>query len=305
MATSIDELQIKIRGTSQSATSSINTLINRLDKLQARMTTLDTSKLNTFSANATKASASSQKLSTSINTLNATSAKGVKSFGKFSAVIGAFYANCFLLIRAFKGIKSSIDTTADYVEAFNYFTVAFGKIASQWDEEWENYGDENARNYGNAFVERLNETFKKLSGVSFDPQTGLLSTTGLKNLGLNLQEVTQYAAQLASFSTANSNFMYFLISSATGKYSKGRLLACTRPFAIEPAIPTPILSQWYIFIILLASAQISLINSVADDLSEGILFLYIAALLSITANFTAVPPMSIPSFKINTLFLQN
>jgi hypothetical protein len=103
-----------------------------------------------------------------------------------------------MVIRGIKGLYKSIESTADYVEAFNYYTVSFGKIAERWDENWENYGDENARNYSNSFVKTINSTFSKLSGVSFDPKTGLLSETGLKNLGLNLQQITQYAAQLGS-----------------------------------------------------------------------------------------------------------
>lgn len=125
-----------------------------------------------------------------------------RSFGGLASAIGKFYATYFMVIRGIKGLWSSIESTAYYIEAFNYYTVSFGKIASKWDSEWENYADENARNYANSFVKTMNETFKKLSGVSYDPQTGLISETGLKNLGLNLQEVTQYAAQLASMMDA-------------------------------------------------------------------------------------------------------
>jgi hypothetical protein len=202
MAVDIDSLRIRVQGMAQGATKSINTLIKNLDRLQLSLEKLDASKLNVFSVNATKASNGSKKLATSLDVLNASSGRSTKSFYSLAAAFGSFYANFFLVVRGMKALWGSIEKTADYVEAFNYYTVAFGKIASKWDEQWENYGDENARNYSNAFVKEINESFKKLSGVSFEPKTGLLSTTGLKNLGANLQEVTQYAAQLASMMDA-------------------------------------------------------------------------------------------------------
>lgn len=200
--TDIDQLQIKIKGSAQGATKSINTLVNNLDRLQNKLKTLDTSKLNSFSASANKVSSSSKQLSSSFSTLSVSAQKSTKSFTSLASAFGKFYASYFLVIRGIKSLWNSIEKTADYVEAFNYYTVSFGKVASKWDENWANYGDENARNYTNAFVTSLNDNFKKLSGVSFDPQTGLLSSTGLKNLGLNLQEVTQYAAQLGSMMDA-------------------------------------------------------------------------------------------------------
>lgn len=140
----------------------------------------------------------SRSLQSGLNRASTSAIKAKKSFGGLASAFGKFYATYFLAIRGFKGLWRSIESTADYIEAYNYFTVAFGKIASEWDSDWENYGSQNAQNYSNKFVTKMNETFKTLSGVSYDPKTGLLSETGLKNLGLNIQEVTQYAAQLAS-----------------------------------------------------------------------------------------------------------
>lgn len=176
----IDSLQIEIQASADSASKALDSLINRFDNVSKKLSNVGSS---------------SDKNIGGI-TRNVTRAK--KSFGGLASAIGKFYATYFLLIRAMKGISGAIEDTADYIEAFNYFTVSMGKIASKWDSDWENYGEENARNYSNKFFTTLNSTFKKMSGVSFDPKTGLLSETGLKNLGLNLQEVTQYAAQLAS-----------------------------------------------------------------------------------------------------------
>ena len=62
-------------------------------------------------------------------------------------------------------------------------------------------GKSTAEEYAESFNERLSEGLKDLSGVQVTIGTdgkGLLTETGMKNLGLNIQEVTQYASQLAS-----------------------------------------------------------------------------------------------------------
>ena len=127
--------------------------------------------------------------------------KATRSSFSLAAAFGKFYATYFLVIRAIKGLWKSVEDTSDYIESFNYFTVAFGKIASKWDENWKEYGSENAKNYGNAFVTSMSETISKLSGLKVEVEAdgfGMLTKSGAKNLGLNIQQITQYAAQLAS-----------------------------------------------------------------------------------------------------------
>ena len=195
----------------QRATVNIPLLANELRKLMMTLSSAPnvsrniidmTNALANLSTQGSKVGSASRSIQRSLNGTHSSTVKASKGFNGLASAIGKFYASYFMVIRGIKGLWSSINTTADYVEAFNYYTVSFGKIASKWDKNWENYGDENARNYSNSFVTTMNDTFKKLSGVSYDPQTGLLSETGLKNLGLNLQEVTQFAAQLGSMMDA-------------------------------------------------------------------------------------------------------
>ncbi len=97
--------------------------------------------------------------------------------------------------------KKSVESIGDYMESFNFYDVAFNKVASEWSEDFDKYGYQNASSYAESFTDRMDSTFQKLSGVSFEINAegkGLLSETGLKNLGLNIQEITQYASQLAS-----------------------------------------------------------------------------------------------------------
>lgn len=122
-----------------------------------------------------------------------------------ASAFGKFYASYFLVIRGIKGLWTSIESTADYIEAFNYFNVAFGKVASEWSQDWEKYGYDNAQAYADSFTERINETLGKLSGINVKVDAdgeGLLTSTNMKNLGLNIQEVTQYASQLASITNS-------------------------------------------------------------------------------------------------------
>lgn len=137
-------------------------------------------------------------LTSGLNRTNRSMQSTAKSSWSLAAAFGKFYASYFLVIRGIKKLWSSIEGTADYIEAFNYFNVAFGKISSEWNKDWEKFGYENAEAYANSFTERMSESLGKLSGIQIDLNKGLLSDTGMKNLGLNIQEITQYASQLAS-----------------------------------------------------------------------------------------------------------
>lgn len=143
----------------------------------------------------------SNSISRGLNRTSTSATRAKKSFGGLASKIGKFYATFFLIIRGIKDIWKSIESTSDYLEAYNYFDVALGKIGKDWGHQFEEYGYENAEEYAESFSKRLSENLKSLSGVNLEIDVegkGLLSETGLKNLGLNIQEVTQYASQLAS-----------------------------------------------------------------------------------------------------------
>lgn len=135
------------------------------------------------------------------NTMN----KSGKSVKSLASMYGKFYANYFQVIRGIKSLNRSIQGTADYIEAFNYFEVAFNKIANDWKEDFSKYGYDAAEEYAESFNERAKESLSKLSGVQINIDAdgkGLLTETGMKNLGLNIQEITQYASQLASITNS-------------------------------------------------------------------------------------------------------
>ena len=194
----------------QRATVNIPLLANELRKLMMTLSSAPnvsrniidmTNALANLSTQGSKVGSASRSIQRSLNGTHSSTVKASKGFNGLASAIGKFYASYFMVIRGVKGIWSSIESTADYIEAYNYFNVALGKIGSDWSHQFEQYGYENAEAYAESFNKRLSEGLKDLSGVQVSigaDGKGLLTETGMKNLGLNIQEVTQYASQLAS-----------------------------------------------------------------------------------------------------------
>lgn len=141
-------------------------------------------------------------LGLNLNTYTASAKKATKSTFSLAAAFGRFYATYFLVIRGIKSLWKSIEGTTDYIESFNYYTVAFNKVGKEWGKDFEKFGYDNAEDYAQSFGNRVNELLGKMSGLKVDVDGGLISESGMKNLGLNLQEITQYASQLASITNS-------------------------------------------------------------------------------------------------------
>ena len=191
----------------ENATANIPKLGNALNGLMTTLSRAPNVSSNVIAMTNTLANLASQgsKVGTSSNSLQkslygvSTSARtATKSSWSLASAIGKFYATYFMVIRGSKKLIEAIKSTTDYIEAFNYQAVAFGKIGSEWDRDYEKYGYDNATAYAESFQNRVNDTLGKLSGLKVNVQGGLLEESGAKNLGLNIQEITQYASQLAS-----------------------------------------------------------------------------------------------------------
>lgn len=136
-------------------------------------------------AQGSKTSVVSKGLSASMDKVGFSMNRTRKHAFSLAAAFGKFYASYFLIIRGAKGFLNAIKGTADYLETYNYYTVASEKVTSEW----------------NSSAKELTGTLNKLSGVQLKQtgeNTGLLTESGLKNLGLNIKEITQYASQLVS-----------------------------------------------------------------------------------------------------------
>ena len=154
--------------------------------------------LANLASQGSRVNTASASLQGSLNNTNKAAKRTHKGVKSLASIFGKLYANFFWVIRGMKSLWKSIEGTADYIEAFNYKAVAFGKIGSEWGKEYEKYGYDNAEAYANSFSKRVDELLGKLSGLSVDVKGGLIKADSAKNLGLNIQEITQYASQLAS-----------------------------------------------------------------------------------------------------------
>lgn len=162
-------------------------------------------KLGTVSSSLSKVGGTTSTVSNGMTEIAKSATKSTKSFKGLASAFGKFYASYFLVIRGIKSLYKSIEGTADYIEAFNYFEVSFNKIANEWKQDFSKFGYDSAEAYAESFGKRAKESLSKLSGVKVTVGAdgkGLLTETGLKNLGLNIQEITQYASQLASITNS-------------------------------------------------------------------------------------------------------
>lgn len=179
------------------ALNGLMTTLSRAPNVSSNVIAM-TNALANLASQGSKVGASSNSLQKSLYGVSTSARTATKSSWSLASAIGKFYATYFMVIRGSKKLVEAIKSTTDYIEAFNYQAVAFGKIGSEWDKDYEKYGYDNATAYAESFQNRVNDTLGKLSGLKVNVQGGLLEESGAKNLGLNIQEITQYASQLAS-----------------------------------------------------------------------------------------------------------
>lgn len=179
------------------ALNGLMTTLSRAPNVSSNVIAM-TNALANLASQGSKVGTSSNSLQKSLYGVSTSARTATKSSWNLASAIGKFYATYFMVIRGSKKLIEAIKSTTDYIEAFNYQAVAFSKIASEWDKDYEKYGYDNATAYAESFQSRVNDTLGKLSGLKVNVQGGLLEESGAKNLGLNIQEITQYASQLAS-----------------------------------------------------------------------------------------------------------
>ena len=160
-----------------------------------------------------------QRIGSATNTINnsldrfssAATRASRKSFNLASA-IGKVYAQFWILMRAVSGLKKSFMNTADYLEAYNYFDVVAGKIGA---DTFAKAGIGSADDYAEAFTSEMRRKLKQMSGLELDLEDRLIKTTNAKSLGLNITEITQYQASIASITNAMGQAQE--VSTATAK----------------------------------------------------------------------------------------
>lgn len=116
--------------------------------------------------------------------------------------IGLMYAKFFGLIRGVKQLGTSIKSAMDYLETFNFLEVVTDKIGTEYGSLFERYGYESAEAYAESFQGRLNELTEKMTGFTVG-EDGILSSSGMKSLGMDPAAVMEFQATIASITNAS------------------------------------------------------------------------------------------------------
>lgn len=138
-----------------------------------------------------------------------------KSTNNLAAKFGMFYAKFFLVIRGIKKFGQAIGSAQDYIEEFNYFSVALDKVGKDSANQFKKAGYNSAEEYAGSFRKRFGKLQKQLTGYDVDYNTGDATNTFSHNLGLDLTEVMNYNAAIAQIT--NSAGMLGETSIATSK----------------------------------------------------------------------------------------
>lgn len=129
--------------------------------------------------------------------------------------IGMFYAKFFMVIRGVKKLGGAIGNAQDYIEEFNYFSVAMDKIGKDSASQYKKAGYESAETYADSFRTRFAKLQKQMTGYDVDYDTGDATSQLTHNLGLDLTEVMNYNAAISQIT--NSAGMLGETSVATSK----------------------------------------------------------------------------------------
>lgn len=193
MAT-VESLDIQISASFRTAAAAINDLNTRLNRTTTSLSSISTVLQGRMSPMVNAA----RNLNAAFSSSNTSIGKVKKSSESLSSSLMKLYAKYSILKRAVKAFGNSIKESADYIESYNYFNVAMGKVAEEWKDSFAEYGYNNADSYTKSFSGRLNELFGKMSNVTLNLDTGTLQANTSKNLGINLTQLTQYASNMAA-----------------------------------------------------------------------------------------------------------
>lgn len=190
----------------QNAVTNIPSLATALRNLMQTLSTAPrvsnnviqmTNALANLASQGGRVGSASNSLIRGLNSTNTAMLRTRKNTLSLSAAFGKFYATYFLVIRGIKKLWSSIEGSMDYVETFNYFSVAMDKIGKEFGGQFKEYGYDSAEAYANSFSERLEELTTKMTGYSIGDNGELMSSNKI-GLGLDPNQLMQFQAQVSS-----------------------------------------------------------------------------------------------------------
>lgn len=127
-------------------------------------------------------------------------------FGKESkniaSSIGMFYAKFFMVIRGIKSLGGAIGSAQDYIEEFNYFSVAMDKVGRDSAKKFKEAGYNSAEEYANSFRSRFATLQKQMTGYDVNYDTGEALSSMTHNLGLDLTQVMNFNAAIVQITNS-------------------------------------------------------------------------------------------------------
>ena len=182
----IDSLELRISAEMSEASSSIDKLCSRLDVLSKSVGRIGTSSDGNFK----KLNLAYSKIGNMFNK-SSTASKSLTS-----SLVKA-YATVNLIERGFDRLSQSIKNSMNFVETYNYWSVALDKIANDFSGQFEVYGFQSAETYAKSFSERLKQLNKKMTGYAIG-DNGELQLTDQIGVGLDIGKLMNYQAKILS-----------------------------------------------------------------------------------------------------------
>ena len=171
-----------------------------------------TNSLTNLASQGSKIGSATRSINSSLNSFSTSAHRATRRSLNLASAIGKMYAEFWIAMRAASGLKKAFMSAADYLEAYNYFDVVAEKIGT---DTFHKAGIGSADEYADAFVSEMKRKMHQMSGLELDLEDRLIKTTNAKNLGLNLTEITQYQASIASITNAMGQAQE--VSTATAK----------------------------------------------------------------------------------------
>lgn len=116
--------------------------------------------------------------------------KMMLSMQSWARTWGTFYAAVYPFIRLLEKISDATKNAMNYVETYNYYTVAMQKI-----------GNASADSYAEAYMKEIGRLDKKMSGFTLGSQGELLESNG-KNIGLDPNMMMNYQARIGAITNS-------------------------------------------------------------------------------------------------------
>ncbi len=188
----------------QKATLEMPLLANAITDLMRKLSTAPTVSKNVIdvanalanlSSQGSRIGSASSQIQTSMRRMANSTSQAKVSFKGLTSQIGLFYAKFFLVMRGIKKVWQSTESAMDYVETFNYWNVALGKVQDDFKGTFSNFGYESAETYAESFSTRLKELTRKMTGYRVGDNGELISTNSI-GLGMDADAIMNYQAKI-------------------------------------------------------------------------------------------------------------